>query len=100
MNNRYKLLKLLNENPDKELKFFVSDDCGYDYFWNECSISDIVIKKLALYNDEMWLDVEDYEEMLYDDLCDDYENDERLESEVDKEMGKVEFKEYICVYLI
>lgn len=96
--NKQTLLKLIAENPYHELKFFVQDDIG-DYYWNECDINMIKLEYMALYNDEEWLDKEDYEEKLYDDLANEYEDDDHLKQAVENEMEKVEFKEYICVFL-
>ena len=95
---RNTLLRLMLENQNCKLKFFVHDDV-YDYIWNECSISNISIKNMALYNGEKWLDEEDYEEELYYDLQDKYEDDEQLKHAVDKEIEKVKFNMYICVFL-
>ena len=96
--NKKTLLRLIAENPDHELKFFIHDDIC-EYTWTECGINSIRIENMALYNGEEWLDEEDYEERLYDVLADKYENDDHLKDAVDKEMEKVEFTSYICVFL-
>ena len=98
LENNKKLLKLVAENPEVELKFF-AQECMGDYNWNECKIDDIRIENMALYNEEIWLDTDDYVEKLYDELSDEYEDDDHLKQAVDKKMKQVEFNEYICVFL-
>ena len=101
--NREKLQKLLLENPDCELRFFVSDSLEFDYSCIETYISNITIDYLALYTEEQWLDSDDYEEALYNVMGDDFPNDElgqkKLEEAVSKEMKKVNFEKIICVWL-
>lgn len=96
--NRDKLQKLMAENPDAELRFFAWGDCEYDHV--ELDISSIEIEYIALYNDEQWLDEDDYSEKLYENMYDDYENEEQLKIAVDKELKKIEFKKSICVRLV
>lgn len=98
LKNNKELLRLVAENPNHELMFFVADrPCEYQ--WTSCEISHLNIDSLALYNDDVWLDAEDYEERLYDTLSDEYENDDELKEVVDCKMAMVKFKDYICVYL-
>ena len=92
------LLKIIAENPNHELMFFVADrPCEYQ--WTSCEINHINLTAMALYNDEIWLDEEDYEDKLYDVLSDEYKTNETLKEAVDCKIAMTKFKDYICVYL-
>lgn len=93
-----KFRKIIFENPTLEFKFFVSEDANQgDWGYEECDISEPYISELALYNEEQWLDVEDYEEKVYEELADKYKDESELNKEVDKFIKNVEFERFICV---
>ena len=96
--NNKELMKLVSENPNHELQFFVAEnDC--EHSWNSCQINSIKLETMAVYEEEQWLDEDDYEERLYCDLSDKYDDEDELKNAVELEMLKVEFKSYICVFL-
>lgn len=61
------------------------------------------VENLALYNDEVFLDEDDYRERLENDLCDESEyvdlSDEEYYKMIDQKMEEVEFTKAIVVYI-
>lgn len=65
------LRKLILENPEVPLVVFVGDDAWHDIYPYECcDYVRVHLQDLTIYKN-MWLDKEDYEDQLIDDLADD-----------------------------
>lgn len=98
------LRKLIIENPDLPLLFFVGDDAYIDdgYQYSMAYASNAEIQELTLYSD-VWLDKEDYAEKLADDLCDEEEykdmTDEEYNKIIDDMVEKTEFVKAIVIYV-
>lgn len=85
------LRKLILENPDLPLLIFAGEDAWQeDYFYNSTEASDGEIKYLTLYKD-VWIDEEEYRDILSDDLCE--------ESEIDEKVERTEFCKAIVIYV-
>ena len=98
-NMKEKLLRLMSENPELEVRFVTDNDlCEFSsrVFYE---IEDVTIDKLAKYRDEELLNYDEY----YDELCgyyaNEYENDDQLEEFVERKMQDVVFNRYILVLL-
>lgn len=98
-----KLRELILKNPDFPLLIFYRSDIDLDYSWTMGRASDGSIQDLALYNDEVWYDWDEYREHLEDDLCDEEEykdlSDEEWEQMIDSKMEEVEFVKAIVIWV-
>lgn len=98
------LRKLIIENPDLPLLFFVGDDAHIDdgYQYSMAYASDVEIQELTLYSD-VWMDKDDYVEKLADNLCDDEEykdmTDEEYNNMIDDMVARTEFVRAIVIYV-
>ena len=98
------LRKLIIENPDLPLLFFVGDDVYSDdgYQYSMAYASDAEIQELTLYSD-VWMDKEDYAEKLSDDLCDEEEykdmTDDEYDAMIDQKVKETEFVKAIVIYV-
>lgn len=97
------LRNMILDNPTLPLLVFVNEDVNSgDYSWTQANVK-CEISDLALYNDELWVDYDDYEERLTNDLCDEeeYENmsDEEYEQMIKDKMDKVEFAKCIVMWV-
>lgn len=98
------LRKLIIENPDLPLLFFVGDDAYIDdgYQYSMAYASNASIQKLTLYND-VWMDKDDYAEKLRDDLAFEEEyismTDEEYDTMIDQKVNETEFVKAIVVYV-
>ncbi len=97
------LRNMIIDNPTLPLLVFVNEDAnGGDYSWTQASVR-CNIDELALYNDELWVDYDDYEERLTNDLCDEEEyinlSDEEYEQMIKDKMDKVEFTKCIVMWV-
>ena len=79
-------------------------ETDFDFGCQEMNISSISIRHLALFDNEQWMDKEEYGDALFE--SDKYakypkteEGDKLVRELVNKELEKVEFKKYVCVYL-
>jgi hypothetical protein len=102
LNDTTELRKLIVENPDLPLVVFCGEDSWTDtwaYEWAE--VRSVRVDELTIYNDEYWLDREDYEDRLRDDLCEDYEHlsDEEYDAMIDKIVAETDFEKAIVVYV-
>lgn len=71
------LRKLILENPDLPLLIFANEDANNgDYSYMQADVTSVSIQKLALYNDEQWLDEDEFEEEIADKMSmdDEYKN--------------------------
>lgn len=108
-NNRQELLKLMTENPELELIFFVDSDEYCDYScWSV--LQDFRAYKREVYVYERYGDLfysDDFDEVLeyyMDYFCDEEEykdlDDETYEERIKEYIEKnIEHKEYIVVYV-
>ena len=98
------LRKLIIENPDLPLLFFVGDDAYIDdgYQYSMAYASDAEIQELTLYSG-VWMDKDDYAEKLGDDLAfeEEYINmtDDEYDKMIDKKVNETEFVNAIVIYV-
>lgn len=97
------LRQLILENPDLPLVIFVGEDAWQgEYSYNDAPASKGSIQTLTMYND-CWMDEDDYEDNLRNDLCD-YEeyidmSDEEFNAMIDKRIAETIFCQAIVVYV-
>lgn len=98
------LRKLIIENPDLPLLFFVGDDAYIDdgYQYSMAYASDAEIQELTLYSD-VWMDEDDYVEKIRDDLAfeEEYKDmtDEEYDKIVEQKVNETEFVKAIVIYV-
>ena len=98
------LRKLIIENPDLPLLFFVGDDAYIDdgYQYSMAYASDAEIQELTLYSD-VWMDKDDYVEKIRDDLAfeEEYKDmtDEEYDAMIDQKVSEAEFVKAIVIYV-
>lgn len=98
------LRKLIIDNPDLPLLFFVGDDAYIDdgYQYSMAYASNAEIQELTLYSD-VWMDKDDYTEKLSDDLAfeEEYKDmtDEEYDAMIDQKVNKTEFVKAIVIYV-
>lgn len=95
------LRNLILENPELPLLVFAGEDAWQDigYGYNQADAR-CYIETLTLYG-EMWLDKDDYEEKLADDLADEEEYKDLSDEEWDKMIQqKVEETEFVKAIVI
>lgn len=97
------LRKLILENPDTPLVVFAGEDAWHDkhcYEW--CEYVRPYLQELTIYKD-MWLDKDDYETELIDDLSDDevYKDlsDEEFDKMIKQKVAETEFVKAIVLYV-
>lgn len=103
LNDTTELRKLILENPDLPLLIFCGEDSWRDeYPYEQANASGGEIKELTLYND-LWLDKDDYEDKLSDDLCDkeEYKNlsDKEYRKMIRQKIAETEFVKAIVIYV-
>lgn len=103
LNDTTELRKLILENPDLPLLIFCGEDSWHDeYPYEQADASGGEIKELTLYND-WWLDKDDYEDKLSDDLCDKEEykdlSDEEYNKMIKQKIAETEFVKAIVIYV-
>ena len=96
------LRKLIIDNPQLPLLIFANEDANDgDYAYMQADVSSVSIQELGLYNDELWLDKEDFEEELADKMSmdDEYENlsDEDFNKAVKEKIDSTEFVKAIVI---
>ncbi|MGN1337373.1 MAG: hypothetical protein ACI4WW_02745 [Candidatus Coprovivens sp.] len=101
---RNELLLLLQDNPELDVLFFADNDniCD-DYSYTAYSNLYVEIEELTFYNDEVWLEYDDVEDRVRDNLADYPEfkdlSDEEFDCAVEEYIAKnYSFKKYICVW--
>lgn len=95
------LRKLILENPDLPLVVFCGEESwSGDYNYSQAYVGKVKIQEMTLYN-EKWLEIDDYEEELGEDLCDEYEDidKEELKKMIQDKVAETEFVEAIVVYV-
>lgn len=98
------LKKLIIENPELPLLVFCGEDAVcQDYSYSMAYVNHCLIQSLALYNNEIWMDKEDYTDRLRDDLCDkeEYENlsDEEYDKMIEQKVAETEFVKAIVIFV-
>ena len=98
------LRKLIIENPELPLLVFCGEDSWcQDYSYILSYVRNCSIETLTLYNNDMWMDVEDYTDRLRDDLCDEEEyedlSDEEYDKMIEQKIANTEFVKAIVVYV-
>lgn len=104
LNDTTELRSLILENPELPILIF----CGEDSWHDEWSYEQAVvngrpsIQELTLYKD-CWMERDDYEDRLRDDLCDDEEyaqmSDECFDAAVNKIIATTKFAKAIVIYV-
>lgn len=98
------LRKLIIENPDLPLLFFVGYDAYSDdgYQYSMAYASNAEIQELTLYSD-VWMDKDDYIEKIRDDLAfeEEYINmtDDEYDKMIDQKVNETEFVKAIVIYV-
>lgn len=97
------LRKLILENPDLPLLVFVGEDSwSGETQYTQAITSEGIIEHFTLFNDEVWLDEEEYIEKLTDILCDEekYKNmsSDEFENAINKIVDNTEFVKAIVIY--
>lgn len=97
------LRKMIVDNPTLPLLVFANEDANSgDYSWTQANVK-CEISDLALYNNEVWVDYDDYEERLSNDLCDEDEykelSDKEFEQMIYEKMNMVEFTKCIVIWV-
>lgn len=100
--NRKELDKILKEYPNAEIKIIANNEITPEY-WNEayeCTIDICIIKKWALLDDK-YLDESDCIHELEENIYNGHPNlsEEQFKALLDLELSRLEFKEYICIYV-
>lgn len=86
------------------LLIFAGEDAGSgDYGYTQSDVSNVGIQELGLYNDELWLDKEGFEDKISYELSmdDEYKNlsDEEFKKAVDEKIADTEFAKAIVIYV-
>lgn len=103
LNDTTELRKLIIENPDLPLLIFAGEEAWQgEYSYNQVYASVGSIQTLTLYNG-MWLDEQEYEDRLYDDLCDCVEyidlSNEEYNKAIKQKVAETEFVKAIVIYV-
>lgn len=97
------LKQLILENPDLPLIIFAGEDAWQgDWPYNQVDARNHGVQELTLYND-CWMDRDEYEEELSDDLCDEEEyknlSDEEWDEMIKQKVAETEFYKAIVIYV-
>lgn len=92
----------MKEHPKAEIKIMANNEIVPEY-WNkayECTIDICIIKKWALLDDK-YLDESDCIHELEENIYNEHPNlsEEQFKALLDLELSRLEFKEYICIYV-
>ena len=103
LNDTTKLRNLILENPELPLLIFCGEDSWHDeYPYEQADASSGETKELTLYKD-YWLDKDDYEDTLSDDLCYEEEykdmSDDEYNKMIQQKVAETEFVKAIVVYV-
>ena len=97
------LKKLIVENPEAPLLIFVGEEANSgEYQYESTNSGSAFLEEITMYGDQ-WLNKDDFEEVLRDDMANDeqYENlsDEELDNEVAKIVAETAFVKAIVIYV-
>lgn len=103
LNDATKLRKLILENPDLPLLIFAGEESWSDNFpYEQVDASRASVETLTLYGD-IWMDEDDYEDRLRDNLCDfeEYKNlsDKEYDKMIEQKIAETVFAKAITVYV-
>lgn len=103
LSNTNELRKIILENPELPLLIFAGEEAwSGEYGYESTEVRKICIKELTEY-EEYWLNREDYEEQLTDDLSqlEEYENmpEEEFEQMIAQRVLETEFVKAIVIYV-
>lgn len=103
LNDTTALRNLILENPDLPLLIFCGEDSWHDeYPYEQADARNGEIKELTLYND-WWMDRDEYEDRLADNLCNEEEykdmSDEEFDKMINKKVAETEFVKAIVIYV-
>lgn len=99
--NTDELKQLILDNPELPLLVFASEDANRgEWGYEQASINNVRISELTVHGD-LWLDRDDLEEKLRDELCDDYPelSDEDFDSMIKDRVNNTEFVKCIVLYV-
>lgn len=97
------LRNLIIENPDLPLLIFCGEEAwNEDYQYSQAYASEGEVQEITLYG-EVWLDRDEYEEALSDDLASEEEykhlSDKEYDEMIKKKVAETEFIEAIVIYV-
>ena len=97
------LKKLIVENPEAPLLIFVGEEANSgEYQYESVPSCSAFLEEVTMYGDQ-WLNKDDFEEVLRDDMANDeqYENlsDEEFDNEVAKIVAETAFVKAIVIYV-
>lgn len=103
LNDTATLRKLIMENPGLPLLIFCGEEAWSGEFpYEQADAEKAEIKELTLYKD-YWMDKDDYEKKLSDELCDKEEYDHLSEEEfnrmIKEKVAEAEFVKAIIIYV-
>lgn len=103
LNDTATLRKLIMENPGLPLLIFCGEEAWSGEFpYEQAEAGDTEIKELTLYKDR-WMEKDEYEDRLSDDLCDKEEYDHLSEEAFDRMIkgmvAEAEFVKAIVIYV-
>lgn len=101
LNDTRELRKLIIENPDLPLLIFCGEDSWTDQWrYEQAQVNSAMVDELTLYGD-LWLDKDDYEDRLRDDLCEDYADlsDEEYDKMIEEKIAETDFEKAIVIYV-
>lgn len=103
LNDTTELRNLILENPELPLLIFCGEDSWHDeYPYEQADVGKIGIQELTLYND-CWMDKDDYEDRLSDDLSDQEEykslSDKEYNQMIRQKVSETEFVKAIVIYI-
>lgn len=109
-NKTQELIKVLAENPDRELIFMYPEE-GSGWYYTLGYPTNIILDEYTTHNERIWLKGENYDE-LFEDISDDVfnylfpyqdytdeEEDKLIESVTEERIEKLDWKKCICVYI-
>ena len=104
LNDTTELKNIILENPDLPLLIFAGEDSWHDeWAYEQVMVNGKPsIQEMTLYKD-CWVERDDYEDRLRDDLCGDEEyaqmSDEGFDAAVDRIIAETEFAKAIVIYV-
>ncbi len=103
LNDTATLRKLIMENPGLPLLIFCGEEAwSGEFLYEQAEAGRAEIKELTLYKD-YWMEKDEYEDRLSDDLCDKEEYDHLSEEEFDRmikeKVAEAEFVKAIIIYV-
>lgn len=103
LNDTTKLRNLILENPKLPLLIFCGEDSWHDeYPYEQANVGAVSIQELTFYNN-YWMDKDDYEDKLSNDLCELPEcidmSDQEYNRMIKQKVEETEFVKAIVIYV-